>query len=62
MQHLTFKDDKSQVQRCVNIRLVKRVLTPFETKLTKYANNGEILLEVCMSFRAHCNTSNTLIL
>jgi len=44
------------------IRLSKCKLTPFETKLIKYANNGDILLEVCMSLRAHCNNSTMILM
>jgi len=49
------------LQKFANKRLVKYTLTPFETKLMKYANNGEILLDVCTSVRAHCNNNNTLM-
>ena len=41
----------------VDKRLIKDVknytLTPLETKLTKYANSGDILLDVCTLFNAH---------
>jgi len=42
----------------VTQNLYLHVLTPFETKLTKYASSGEILLDVWTLFNAHWNNVN----